>query len=118
LWLGAPINFWAIGPDAQVAVTSGGSELTEFNPAGARGPTSCKRCGSALFNRKPKIGMTVVYAMTLAESGFAYAPTFHCYYGEGVVHLADGLPKFEDLPKPLGGSGQQFDEPARTELRR
>jgi hypothetical protein len=61
--------------------------------------------------------MTVVYAMTLDGSGFGFAPGFHCYYGEGVLEMADGLPKYADLPSALGGSGRRLDEPAQTTWR-
>jgi hypothetical protein len=119
-WHSAPVNAWAIWPDARVRVTAGAEQLLEFDKQGSGGPSgrsSCARCGGALLNRKPRIGMTVVYAMTLVDSTFAFEPTFHCYYGEGVLHMADGLPKFLDLPAPLGGSGKQLDEPARTAFR-
>lgn len=120
-WHSAPINTWALWPDASVRVTAGQDRLLEFNRQGADGPSgrsSCQRCGGAVFNRKPHFGMTVVYAMTLDGSGFVFEPTFHCFYGEGVLHMADGLPKFEDLPAALGGSGTQCDEPSSTGVRR
>jgi hypothetical protein len=45
-------------------------------------------------------------------------PTFHSFYGEGVMHIADALPKFADLPAELGGSGKQLDEPPGTGMRK
>lgn len=120
-WHSAPINAWALWPDAAVTVSAGQDQLVEFNRQGADGPSgrsSCKRCGGAVFNRKPKVGMTVVYAMTLDGSGLVFEPTFHCFYGEGVLHMADGLPKFENLPAALGGSGKRCDEPSSTGVRR
>jgi len=62
--------------------------------------------------------MTVVYAMILDGSGLVFKPTFHCFYGEGVMQMADGLPKFENLAASLGGSGKQFAEPSSTGFRR
>ena len=121
MWHSAPINAWAIWPDARLEVTAGADGLVEFNKQGPDGPsgrTSCARCGGAVFNRKPKFGMTVVYAMTLAGSAFAFEPTFHCFYGEGVLHVADGLPKYEDLPENLGGSGKRLEEPPASGVRR
>lgn len=116
-WHAAPINAWALWPDAAVSVPRGADGLLAFDRQGGGGPstrTSCARCGGALFNRKPLFGMTVVYAMTLHGSGFVFEPTFHCYYGERVLDVADGLPKFEDLPARLGGSDEQVEEPAAT----
>ena len=28
---------------------------------------------------------------------------FHVHYGETILKVADGLPKFKDLPKDIGG---------------
>jgi len=120
-WHSAPINAWALWPAAAITITAGRDQLVEFNKQGSNGPsgrTSCKRCGGAVFNRKLEFGMTVVYAMTLDGSGFVFQPTFHCFYGEGVMQFADGLPKFVDLPTELGGSGQRLDEPPSTGFRR
>ena len=114
------MNAWAIWPDAAVELRAGREQLGEFNREGPGGPSGrsfCTRCGGAVFNRKVQIGMTVVYAVTLAEAGFVFEPTFHCFYGEGVLAMADGLPKYEDLPAPLGGSGKRLDEPAATGFR-
>lgn len=120
-WHMAPLNTWGVWPADKVKVTAGRDELGEFNKLGADGPsrrTFCSRCGSAVCNRKPTYGMTVVYATVLEKSGLEFEPAFHSYYGEGVMHIADGLPKFEDLPAALGGSGKQLDEPSATGMRR
>lgn len=120
-WHSAPLNTWAAWPTDKVRVTAGPDQLVEYNKHGPDGPsgrTFCKCCGSAIFNRKPAYGMTVVYATLLEGSGLRYEPTFHSFYGEGVMHVADGLPKFSDLPVELGGSGKRVDEPAHTGMRR
>ncbi|HET9818610.1 MAG TPA: GFA family protein [Rhodanobacteraceae bacterium] len=119
-WHCAPLNTWAVWPADKVRITAGQDQLVEFNKYGPDGPsarTFCKCCGSAILNRKPAYGMTVVYAAVLEESGFKYEPTFHSFYGEGVMHIADGLPKFADLPAELGGSGKRLEEPATTGMR-
>lgn len=119
-WHSAPLNTWAVWPADKVRVKTGQEHLLEFNKLGPDGPsgrTFCGHCGSAVFNRKPGYGMVVVYATVLENSGLAYEPSFHSFYGEGVIHIADGLPKFADLPAELGGSGRQMDEPARTGMR-
>ena len=67
-----------------------------------------------MANHKPKVNMTVVYPMTLVGSGLAYEPAFHIYYAERVMDIADGLPKFADMPEQFRGSGETVDEPQRT----
>lgn len=119
-WLAAPVNAWAVWPDAKVEVSAGEDLLLEFNKQGDGGPsgrTSCRRCGGALLNRKRQVGATVVYSMALDGSGLAFEPTFHCYYGEGVLHFADGLPKYAGLPASLGGSDERCDEAKQSGVR-
>jgi hypothetical protein len=37
-------------------------------------------------------------------------PGVHVFYAETVLPMRDGLPKFKDFPKELGGSGDQIAE--------
>jgi hypothetical protein len=37
-------------------------------------------------------------------------PKLHVHYQERVLPLPDGLPKFRDLPKETGGSGDTLPE--------
>jgi hypothetical protein len=56
----------------------------------------------------PGMGMTDVPAGNVA--GFSYKPTVHVHYGEKVMAVRDGLPKFKDFPKEFGGSGEMLAE--------
>ena len=119
-WHAAPLNAWAIWKNDDVSFTEGKDLLREFNMQGEGGPStrlSCERCGSCVANRKPQIGMTVVYAMTLFESGWKYEPGFHIFYDERVLDLHDDLPKYADVPEAFGGTGTMVDEPTKTGLR-
>ena len=49
-----------------------------------------------------------VYAATIPD--FAFAPKLHVHYAEKVVSMRDGLPKFKDIPRELGGSGETIPE--------
>ena len=119
-WHSAPLNAWMVWPEDRVRVSAGHDALSVFNKQGPDGPserTFCKHCGAAIMNRKPGYGMVVVYATVLEGSGLEYMPSFHSFYGEGVMHIADGLPKYRDLPAAFGGSDTRLDEPARTGMR-
>ena len=41
---------------------------------------------------------------------FPFKPGFHFHYQETVLRMKDGLPKFKDLPKEFGGSGELLPE--------
>ncbi len=61
--------------------------------------------------------MTVVYAEIYKQSGSSFEPQLRIFYGRRSLDVADGLPKFMDLPTDLGGSGQSVEEPATTGMR-
>jgi hypothetical protein len=82
----------------------------------ASGRLSCRLCGGCVANLKPSLGMTVVYPMTLAgsEGTVAFEPSFHIFYGERVMDLTDGLPKFLGLPLDFGGTGELIAEGSQS----
>ena len=41
---------------------------------------------------------------------YVFKPGFHVHYQESVHPIKDGLPKFRDLPKEAGGSGDELPE--------
>ena len=49
-----------------------------------------------------------MYAAVIPELPFR--PQLHVNYGERVLRVADGLPKQNDLPKDMGGSGTLLPE--------
>jgi hypothetical protein len=68
----------------------------------------CTQCGSPVLIGHPAIGMTDIPAGNI--SGLAFKPTLHVHYGEKVLAVRDGLPKFKDFPKDFGGSGETVPE--------
>lgn len=54
------------------------------------------------------MGLTDVYAATIPS--FDFQPGLHVFYGQSVLSIADGLPKFKDIPAELGGSGETLEE--------
>lgn len=91
-----------------MTVTKGADMLGVFKKTGASHRHFCTTCGSPVLVRHPTLGMTDVPAGAVA--GLAYAPTVHVNYGEKVMAVRDGLPKLEDFPKEIGGSGELLPE--------
>ena len=110
-WHSAPINAFSVWPQDKVKVTG---DLITSNKDPVSERMTCSKCGGCVANGKPTLKMVVVYSQTLADAGFKYEPGFHIFYDERVMDIADGLPKFNDLPESFGGSGNQSDEPARS----
>lgn len=76
---------------------------------------SCAHCGGAVLTKKPENGMTVVFPSTLKDSGRQFSGGLHIFYGERTMDVADGLPKFEDVPQDFGGSGTTLPEPKTSQ---
>lgn len=102
-WSAGPVNaltLWA--PDA-VTVTQGAEHVGTYNKTPASYRKWCKLCGGHLYTEHPGLGLTDVYAAILPT--LAFAPGVHVNYQETVLRIHDGLPKFKDMPKEMGGSG-------------
>ena len=56
----------------------------------------------------PHINFVDVYAAVIP--GFPFRPSMHCYYGERVLTMKDGIPKYADYPVEIGGSGELMRE--------
>jgi hypothetical protein len=107
-WLGAPIHAATLWPTANVTVVKGAERLGTYKKTEASHRQFCTSCGCPVLVRHPAIAMTDVPAGTIP--GFAFQPTLHVHYGEKVLAVRDGLPKFKDFPKEFGGSGDTLGE--------
>ena len=95
-------------PTPNVKVVKGAEKLGLFKKTEASHRQFCTSCGSPVLVLHPGIAMTDVPVGTIP--GFAYEPTLHVHYGEKVLAVRDGLPKFKDFPKEFGGSGDTLAE--------
>jgi hypothetical protein len=107
-WLSAPIHAAALWPMPSVKVVKGADNLGVFKRTEASHRQFCKSCGAAVLVNHPGMGMIDVPAGSVV--GLSYKPTLHVNYGEKVMSVHDGLPKFKDFPKEFGGSGETLPE--------
>lgn len=107
-WLSAPLHAAALWPTGSVKVTRGAGNLGLYKRTENSHRQFCTSCGAAVLVGHPAIGMTDVPAGSV--KGFDYKPTVHVHYGEKVMTVRDGLPKFKDFPKEFGGSGELLAE--------
>ncbi|MGI9245222.1 MAG: GFA family protein [Steroidobacteraceae bacterium] len=107
-WLGAPIHGATLWPTDSVRITQGADKLGMFKRTENSHRQFCTSCGAPVLVGHPAIGMTDVPAGSIR--GFSFKPTLHVHYGEKVMAVRDGLPKFKDFPKDFGGSGDVIAE--------
>jgi len=107
-WAAAPFiafSLWA--PDA-VRITKGEASVGSYSKTERSERKFCTSCGGHLMNAHPGMKMVDVYPSQM--EGFEPAPTLHVGYGEKVMSVVDGLPKFADVPAEFGGSGDLLPE--------
>jgi hypothetical protein len=107
-WSAAPVNAFALWSPDSVQVTRGAEHIGSYARTARSLRKWCTRCGGHLFTEHPGMGVIDVYAALLPELPFA--PALHVHYAESVLHLHDGRPKFQDMPKEMGGSGVLLPE--------
>lgn len=95
-WSGAPINAFSIWRPEQVTVTAGAEHLAGFAKTPQTIRKRCAICGGAVMNEHPEHGYFDVFAALL--EGFEHRPALHVYYGERMIDMPDGLPKFRARP--------------------
>jgi hypothetical protein len=105
-WLGAPIHAAALWPMSSVRVVKGGDNMGLYKKTENSHRQFCRSCGSPVMVGHPTMGMTDIPAGNVA--GLKYQPGVHVHYGEKVLTVRDGLPKFRDFPKEFGGSGEML----------
>jgi hypothetical protein len=102
-WSAGPVNAFTLWPEANVEVTRGGEFLATYHKTETSYRKYCTKCGGHVMTAHPGGGIVDVYAATLP--GLAFTPELHVHYGETVLPIRDGLPKFRDMPEAFGGSG-------------
>ena len=69
----------------------------------------CNECGTRVCNIAAKADLTATFPSMLPD--FPLNVKHHVYYKEAVHKVHDGLPKYLDMPKEFGGSGDQAPTP-------
>jgi hypothetical protein len=107
-WSAGPVNAFTLWKPQALRIMRGADNVASF----AKTPRSqrkwCKVCGGHLFTDHPHWSLVDVYAAAIPD--FPYKPGVHVNYQESRLPLRDGLPKMQDLPKEMGGSGTVLAE--------
>ena len=107
-WAAAPINAFTLWKPENLKVTRGKDQIGVFHLTEQSHRQFCRTCGGHLMTAHPPWNLVDVYAAVIPELRFE--PKVHVHYGETVLPMRDGLPKFKDVPKEMGGSGELVPE--------
>ncbi|MEE4187285.1 MAG: GFA family protein [Roseobacter sp.] len=107
-WSVQPFIAYAMWPSDQVSIIAGQDSLAHIARNDDLTMHFCSACGGHIMAVSAKAGLTDVFPMQLQD--FDFTPAIHVNYGERVVDLPDGLPKFRDMPARAGGSDEMIAE--------
>jgi len=107
-WSAGPVNAFTLWPPAAVKITRGADQIGAYNKTAASRSQWCNNCGGHLFTEHPAWNLVDVYAAVIP--GLPFKPGVHVHYQETKLRMHDGLPKMQDVPKEMGGSGVTLPE--------
>lgn len=107
-WAAAPLNAFTLWRREQVNITRGREHLASFQKTERSIRKWCRLCGGHVLAEHPSWGVVDIYAAVLPNLPFR--PAVHVNYRQTVLPLRDGLPKQQDVPAEMGGSGVLLPE--------
>src|SRR5262249_1303959 len=107
-WSAGPVNAFSLWPVDAGKGTRGGDRVGAYPKTPRRLRQRCAACGSHL-PREPAIGgRMAVFGATIPD--FRFKAGVQGNYQETRLRMHDGLPKMQDLPKEMGGTGVAITE--------
>lgn len=114
-WSAGPVSAFTLWQPETMRITRGKDKVASFEQNPLTDDTRivsrrqwCQVCGGHICTDHPTLGLIDVPAVVIRALDFE--PGFHVHYQETLHRMSDGLPKFRDLPREAGGSGEQLAE--------
>jgi len=107
-WGAAPVNAFTLWRPEKIKFTKGADKVGGYRKTPHVERKWCTVCGGSLPTDIFALELVDVYAALLPT--LAFIPGVHVHYQETVLPMKDGLPKYKDFPKELGGSGSLLPE--------
>lgn len=114
-WSAGPVSAFTLWKPDTLQVSKGAGNIAAFNKNPDTNDETvvsnrkwCKTCGSHIYTEHPT--MELIDVPSVVISNFTFKPAFHVHYLASVHSMKDYLPKFKDLPKETGGSGDLLAE--------
>jgi hypothetical protein len=107
-WSAGPVNAFILWKPTSLKITQGAGNIGTYHKTDKSLRKWCKTCGGHLFTEHPAWSLVDIYAAAIPD--FPFKAGVHVNYEETVLRMKDGLPKFKDLPKDMGGSGVALPE--------
>jgi len=107
-WSASPVNAFTLWSPSAVTITRGADQLVSFSKTERSIRKWCKSCGGHVLTVHPGWDLIDVYSAVLPELPFK--AMLHVNYQDSVLRIKDGLPKQQDFPAEMGGTGVLLPE--------
>ena len=108
-WSASPITGASLWAPDKVKITKGKDRTASYAHVEGHDRTWCTDCGGHVLTDHSTTYQAIdVYASILED--FDFKPAVHVNYESSILPMKDGLPKFKDFPKDMGGSGDLLNE--------
>ncbi len=107
-WSAGPVNAFSLWSPEAIQVTKGADRIGVYNKSELSYRKFCMTCGGHVFTAHPPWKLVDVYVSVIPD--FPFRPKVHVNYQATVLPMKDGLPKFKDVPKEMGGTGELLPE--------
>ena len=107
-WSASPVNAFTLWKPDALTLTQGVEFVGSYNKTPVSFRKWCTNCGGHVYTDHPTLGFVDVFAAMLPSLRFV--PSVHVNYGEKILSIKDGLPKLQDFPSEMGGSGIALPE--------
>ena len=100
----APVVAAALFPANSVTYEGDVQKVTVTDRKDAPRRVTCAKCGTRVVNEPPFPVRAILPA--LCETSDWFKPQMHIQWQDHTLDMRDDLPKFLDVPKEFGGTGQ------------
>ena len=107
-WSASPVNAFTLWSPSAVTITRGADQLASFSKTERSIRKWCKHCGGHVLTVHPGWDLIDVYAAVIPDLPFK--AMLHVNYADSRLPIKDGLPKQQDFPAEMGGSGVLMPE--------
>ena len=90
-------------------VTTTGATITK-GVSGMSHRQSCAKCGGIAYDDKKHTPFNMVMVPAGLSKDRKFQPSMHIMYGMRIYDCNDGLPKYKDFPKDMGGSDEMIED--------
>jgi hypothetical protein len=109
-WYSAPVHAGCLWRQENVRIEKGADLLTTYMRTEETGSVRkfCSLCGAGVLVDHPPVAMIDIPVVSVSD--LVFEPSVHTHYGEKIISIPDGLPKYKGFMPMVGGTGETLPD--------